>query len=302
MFLDNNVPTFILGNHRPSQNHFQHRPENNNNNTKKSLSINQYSGNSSGGKKSSPQFRWRRRKRRSKAQYPEMSRYLLPIDDGEEVQHLGRTLECTLCGLRGKRCHLTLHFKAKHNEVIDLTRAKNLAAGISNNSQKSTNIHNSKKNSSPSAKQHVNYVNNNNNNNGNTVKFNTCEVSTKLSDPVVIMSKPVLDVSSNAYHHREGPDTFFVNTTPMEDDMHNLSSADTKDHFRANFEGISVSGKTAVLEPESLGVVSSSQFGSSPRGLMMAEYGGVSTLQNMEPTFSPESFSSSEEMSTMSPR
>ena len=73
-----------------------------------------------GGKKSSPQFRWRRRKRRSKAQYPEMSRYLLPIDDGEEVQHLGRTLECTLCGLRGKRCHLTLHFKAKHNEVIDL--------------------------------------------------------------------------------------------------------------------------------------------------------------------------------------
>ena len=41
-------------------------------------------------------------------------------DDGEEVQHLGRTLECTLCGLRGKRCHLTLHFKAKHNEVIDL--------------------------------------------------------------------------------------------------------------------------------------------------------------------------------------
>ena len=43
-----------------------------------------------GGKKSSPQFRWRRRKRRSKAQYPEMSRYLLPIDDGEEVQHLGK--------------------------------------------------------------------------------------------------------------------------------------------------------------------------------------------------------------------
>ena len=36
------------------------------------------------------------------------------------MQHLGRTLECTLCGLRGKRCHLTLHFKAKHNEVIDL--------------------------------------------------------------------------------------------------------------------------------------------------------------------------------------
>ena len=49
-----------------------------------------------------------------------MSRYLIPIDDGEEIQHLGRTLECTLCGLRGKRCHLTLHFKAKHNEVIDL--------------------------------------------------------------------------------------------------------------------------------------------------------------------------------------
>ncbi|XP_059085492.1 uncharacterized protein LOC131882381 [Tigriopus californicus] len=71
-------------------------------------------------KKSSPQFRWRRRKRRSKAQYPEMSRYLLPIDEGEEVQHLGRTLECQLCGLRGKRCHLTLHFKAKHSEVIEL--------------------------------------------------------------------------------------------------------------------------------------------------------------------------------------
>lgn len=34
---------------------------------------------SSSSKKSSPQFRWRRRKRRSKAQYPEMSRYLLPI-------------------------------------------------------------------------------------------------------------------------------------------------------------------------------------------------------------------------------
>ena len=86
-----------------------------------------------GGKKSSPQFRWRRRKRRSKAQYPEMSRYLLPIDDGEEVQHLGRTLECTLCGLRGKRCHLTLHFKAKHNEVIDL-------AGVhTNRTSKTTN-------------------------------------------------------------------------------------------------------------------------------------------------------------------
>ena len=39
----------------------------------------------SSSKKSTPQFRWRRRKRRSKAQYPEMSRYLLPIDDGEEV-------------------------------------------------------------------------------------------------------------------------------------------------------------------------------------------------------------------------
>ena len=42
-----------------------------------------------------------------------MSRYLLPIDDGDEVQHLGRTLECQLCGLRGKRCHLTLHFKVR---------------------------------------------------------------------------------------------------------------------------------------------------------------------------------------------
>lgn len=88
-------------------------------------------------KKSSPQFRWRRRKRRSKAQYPEMSRYLLPIDDGEEVQHLGRTLECTLCGLRGKRCHLTLHFKAKHNEVIDL-------AGVHTNRSKQTNNSSSK--------------------------------------------------------------------------------------------------------------------------------------------------------------
>ena len=44
----------------------------------------------------------------------------MPIDEGDEIQHLGRTLECTLCGLRGKRCHLTLHFKAKHSEVIDL--------------------------------------------------------------------------------------------------------------------------------------------------------------------------------------
>ena len=49
-----------------------------------------------------------------------MSQYLVPIDEGDEIQHLGRTLECTLCGLRGKRCHLTLHFKAKHSEVIDL--------------------------------------------------------------------------------------------------------------------------------------------------------------------------------------
>ena len=100
------------------------------------------------GKKKSPHFRWRRRKRRSKAQYPEMGQYLVPIDEGDEIQHLGRTLECTLCGLRGKRyintfscplfpilkdkssmwknyifiysCHLTLHFKAKHSEVIDL--------------------------------------------------------------------------------------------------------------------------------------------------------------------------------------
>ena len=50
-------------------------------------------------------------------QYPEMSRYLLPIDDGDEVQHLGRTLECQLCGLRGKRCHLTLHFKVRLRNV-----------------------------------------------------------------------------------------------------------------------------------------------------------------------------------------
>ena len=83
--------------------------------------------------------------------------------------------------------------------------------------------------------------------------------------------------------------------------MHNLSSADTKDHFRANFEGISISGEAAVLEQESLGVASSSQFGSSTRGFMMAEY-GESTLQSVEPAFSPQSFSSSEEMSTMSPR
>ena len=80
--------------------------------------------------KSSPQFRWRRRKRRSKAQYPEMSQYLVPIDEGDEIQHLGRTLECTLCGLRGKRCHLTLHFKAKHSEVIDLhLPGRNINAG-----------------------------------------------------------------------------------------------------------------------------------------------------------------------------
>ncbi len=77
------------------------------------------SSSASGGGGKTPQFRWRRRKRRSKAQYPEMSRYLLPIDEGDEIQHLGRTLECQLCGLRGKRCHLTLHFKAKHSEVIE---------------------------------------------------------------------------------------------------------------------------------------------------------------------------------------
>ncbi|CAB4057629.1 unnamed protein product [Lepeophtheirus salmonis] len=75
-----------------------------------------------------PQFRWRRRKRRSKAQYPEMSQYLLPIDSGDEVQHLGRTLECTLCGLRGKRCHLTLHFKAKHAEVIEFDKGSKNSA------------------------------------------------------------------------------------------------------------------------------------------------------------------------------
>ena len=80
--------------------------------------------------KSSQQFRWRRRKRRSKAQYPEMSQYLVPIDEGDEIQHLGRTLECTLCGLRGKRCHLTLHFKAKHSEVIDLhLPGRNMSGG-----------------------------------------------------------------------------------------------------------------------------------------------------------------------------
>ena len=48
------------------------------------------------------------------------------------VSSLGRTLECTLCGLRGKRCHLTLHFKAKHNEVIDL-------AGVQTNRKTTTN-------------------------------------------------------------------------------------------------------------------------------------------------------------------
>ena len=53
-------------------------------------------------------------------QYPEMSRYLLPIDDGDEVQHLGRTLECQLCGLRGKRCHLTLHFKVRSHCEMSL--------------------------------------------------------------------------------------------------------------------------------------------------------------------------------------
>ena len=51
---------------------------------------------------------------------PRITIFFVFSDDGEEVQHLGRTLECTLCGLRGKRCHLTLHFKAKHNEVIDI--------------------------------------------------------------------------------------------------------------------------------------------------------------------------------------
>ena len=50
-----------------------------------------------------------------------MSRYLLPIDDGDEVQHLGRTLECQLCGLRGKRCHLTLHFKVLTWRLVTLS-------------------------------------------------------------------------------------------------------------------------------------------------------------------------------------
>ena len=89
--------------------------------------------------KSSPQFRWRRRKRRSKAQYPEMSQYLVPIDEGDEIQHLGRTLECTLCGLRGKRCHLTLHFKAKHSEVIDLhIPGRNISGGATQGSNSGT--------------------------------------------------------------------------------------------------------------------------------------------------------------------
>ena len=56
----------------------------------------------------------------------------MPIDEGDEIQHLGRTLECTLCGLRGKRCHLTLHFKAKHSEVIDLhIPGRNMNAAVS---------------------------------------------------------------------------------------------------------------------------------------------------------------------------
>ena len=264
---------------------------------------------SSGGKKSSPQFRWRRRKRRSKAQYPEMSRYLLPIDDGEEVQHLGRTLECTLCGLRGKRCHLTLHFKAKHNEVIDLSRAKNLAAGISSSNSGSSN--NNKKSTNTSAKQQHYVVNNNNNNNGNSVKVSnfstapTCDASTKVSAPSLIMSKPIIDVSSStsSMYHRSSHDhdSFFLNNTPisLSDDQHNLS-ADNKDHFRANFDTISASGEcnstAALVDHDSLGVVSS--FGSSPRAFLMPDY-GASPLEHLE---SPHSFSSSEEMSTMSPR
>ena len=64
-----------------------------------------------------------------------MSQYLVPIDEGDEIQHLGRTLECTLCGLRGKRCHLTLHFKAKHSEVIDLhIPGRNISGGATQGS------------------------------------------------------------------------------------------------------------------------------------------------------------------------
>ena len=72
-----------------------------------------------------------------------MSQYLVPIDEGDEIQHLGRTLECTLCGLRGKRCHLTLHFKAKHSEVIDLhLPGRNISGGSTQISSTGNDFHN----------------------------------------------------------------------------------------------------------------------------------------------------------------
>ncbi len=211
MFLENNVSTFVIANHRPAVavTSFAGSPD------KKTSMANHY-GNSSGGKKSSPQFRWRRRKRRSKAQYPEMSRYLLPIDDGEEVQHLGRTLECTLCGLRGKRCHLTLHFKAKHNEVIDLSRAKNLAAAAAAAAAAaSPNSNNKSSKSVVTTKQQQLYLSNNgNSSNNNNIKLNEYSMVVAMSEAAtsistaneqqpssVVMTRPTTtaNVVSNVY-------------------------------------------------------------------------------------------------------
>ena len=187
MFLENNVSTFVLSSQRSGQAAFE-RSESKKSGTalnSATTSTNLYAGSMSmsmsSGKKSSPQFRWRRRKRRSKAQYPEMSRFLVPIDDGEEVQHLGRTLECTLCGLRGKRCHLTLHFKAKHNEVIDLSRAKNLNSSNNNNSSSNT----------------VGGSNNNNNNSS------SCKLNENRKVPTSSSSKPTFQLNhpSNGSNH-----------------------------------------------------------------------------------------------------
>ena len=78
---------------------------------------------SSNSKKSTPQFRWRRRKRRSKAQYPEMSRYLLPIDDGEEViEKLSKKGLLTSWFFSGAtfRSHLRMHLVRPQGQKVPL--------------------------------------------------------------------------------------------------------------------------------------------------------------------------------------
>ena len=226
IFLENNVSTYVLSNQQRPGPHTAFESPDSKKSTTTPATSNLYSASMSmsmsSGKKSSPQFRWRRRKRRSKAQYPEMSRYLIPIDDGEEVQHLGRTLECTLCGLRGKRCHLTLHFKAKHNEVIDLTRVKNLNSGgttttSSNNNSNGNNSgkHNeSKKISSSGGSSKQPFHLHHSSSNGSDTKLNHysngrvtgADLTRGGADQSkVMMSKPVINPDPASPHFNGKP-------------------------------------------------------------------------------------------------